>query len=420
MRLPTVPLSRTPETFTLETVIRIEDRVAAALFAYRALLTAARRRVLHLLAWVLIGLLTVIGYQTWQATEGEGLAAFAARLLSNLTGISGLPIPVVTVPLLVYFFAMPALARRRLRRWFKDEGLGSPTHGQYRFAAGGLVTTEGGGSSAIACRRVTGIAETPDHLFIRLKGIEDVIALPRRQIEAEQLDGLRLWAAACHVDGPDSDLLFIESEDDQQEPSRTMWPLRARFLPAEADRIALLDWQQERPGMRRQRRSALVNALIITALLPLAILILLWLLDPERVPFRYAAPLAVDIAATELWKWILGLWALVAIIAMTHSRMRRAHARQLGRALNADVPRYETEIRLSDAHVETLEDGLRTRWDWSAFDRVERLSDHLLLRRRAGDPLMLPLRVLGEGERERFERMALDRIANGRPLEGTL
>ena len=43
--------------------------------------------------------------------------------------------------------------------------------------------------------------------------------------------------------------------------------------------------------MRRRRRRGFLLAFVLTALLMPLIFALLWLLDPERVPLRYALPL---------------------------------------------------------------------------------------------------------------------------------
>lgn len=396
-----------PEPFVIEATITIEDRIAAALFTYRDLFATARRRVIYALAWVLIVLVLVIAFQAWGAVAKEGFGAFVTRFFSDLFGIPGLPIPVILVPTLAYYFSMSRRARARLRRWYRDEKLDRPFTGTYRCAAGGLVSAIADQTSAMACRRLNGIAETTDHVFVLLKDIEDVVALPKQQISSDQVEKLKQWASFCCVDGVGAAQPFA-AFDAVGEPL-----LSARFVPTEEDRTATLTWQQERPGMRRQRWRGFALAFVITALLPPLAVVFAWLLDPERVPLRYAAPLFAEMFVTDFWKWILGFWAIIGIIILLHPRMRRSHARQISRQLHKTIRYYETEFRFYADHLDVVQDGLHNRFAWSAFDRVERKDDYHLLCLHVGEPLTLPARAL-EGERlALFERIVKDHIDGG-------
>ncbi|CEJ13822.1 hypothetical protein BN1110_04146 [bacterium YEK0313] len=405
---PSVPLRReptAPDPLQIETTVTLEDRVAAALFSYHDLIAAARRRFLFMLAWLLVVLLAFLVFEA-RRRAGGGVEATARQFLSDVTGLAGLPVAIVAIPALLYSLLQPALARRRLRRWYRDEKLDQPFVLQCRFEPGGLVSTVAGQSSAIACRRIAGVRETATHAFVQLKDIEDVIALPLQSLSREERDGLRSWSSSCHAGAaaPPAGPELAPSA----EPIVTV-----RFALAEADRTAAVAWQQERPAMRRRRRRALAIALVVAAAaVPLA-LALWWLVDPDRVPLRFAAPLLAEMIVTDLWKPILGVWAIVGLVAALHPWLRRQHARQLGRQLHKRVQNYENEVRLSADRVDTLQDGLHNRYDWAAIDGIERQGDHVFLRLRQGEPLLLPMRAFDAAGLARFEQIVEEHGAAG-------
>jgi len=408
--LPAVPRSSEaapPEPFTIDATIALEDRIAAALFLYRDLFASARRRWLMVLAWIVIVLLLVIGFQAWGASGKDDLQAFAKRFFSDLTGIPGLPLPLILVPAAIYYFLQPVIVRRRLRLWYRDEKLDQPFIGQYRFEAGGLVSAAADHTSAIACRRLGGIEETAGHVFVQLKDIEDVIVLPKPQLSPDQVEKLKTWASFCHVDGLGSALPAPESEA-SGEPNLTI-----RFVPTETDRAATLTWQQERPGMRRRRWRGFATAFLVTAAIPPLVVIFAWLFDPQRVPFRYTWPLFAEMLVTDLWKWILGFWAIIGVITLLQPWIRRSHARQLSRQLHKRLRYYETEFRFYADHLDTIQDGLHNRFRWAAFDGFERKDDYFLLRQRLGEPLTVPMRALDGDRLAIFERLVEDRITAG-------
>jgi hypothetical protein len=401
--LPGLPAPTEP--FTVEAEIGLEDRIAAALFCYRDLFAAARRRMLHAFAWMFVMLFLMAGFQAWQASGGNGIGAFASFFGSQLFGFGGLPLLFVAALALAYGLAWPAIIRRRLRSWYRDEGLTRPFTGIYRFEPGGLWSSGPGQSSATACRRIAGVTRAREHLFIQLKDVEDAIALPLRTTSEEQVARVEAWAGSCHA-GAAHLQPFPEPEDrPAEEPI-----LAARFMRTEADRAAELDWQMERPGTKRRRRRGFALAFLVAALIPPLVVGFLWLIDPERVPLRHAFPLFVEMFATHFWQWVLGLWAVVAIVVAIHPRMRRRQARQIARQLQTRVQAYETEIRLFDDRFETVQDGLRSRFDWTGFARAERQKEHILLHRRQGEPLILPLRALEGGKLAIFDRIVDIRI----------
>lgn len=405
-----------PETFTVEAPLGLEDRIAAALFTYADLFAAARRRLLHLLIWVVLVLLALAYYSSWQESGHLGARTFLSRFGADLLGLGGLPILVVAVPMLAYYAVHPALVRSRLRRWYRDERLDRPVTNIYRFEPGGIAVTTAGGRSAFACRRIDGISEEPAHLFIRLRDIEDVFALPCRGLSEAQAAHIQSWAASCHAGGMAAARSFPELDT----PDERVPLLSARFELTETDRAAALGWQMERPGMQRRRRRGFVLAFLVTALIPPLVFGFLWLLDPERVPFRYAFPLFLEMFVSTFWRYVLGLWAIIVIGILLHPWMRRRHARQLGRQMQKRVQAYEHEVRLYDDGLEVWQDGFRGRFDWSGFERIERQGDHLVLLRRAGEPLILPLRALDGDKLAIFQRIADSRVGEGnhRPEAG--
>lgn len=405
--LPAVPRpseAASPEPFAIDATITLEDRIAAALFLYRDLFATARHRWLMVLAWIVIVLLFVMGFQAWEGSGKDGLQAFATRFFSDLIGIPGLPLPLILVPAAIYYFLQPVIVRRRLRLWYRDEKLDQPFTGHYQFEAGGLVSATADQTSVTACRRLGGIAETAGHVFIQLKDIEDVIVLPKPQLSPDQVEKLKVWASLCHVDGPGTTLPAPESET-SGEPNLTI-----RFVPTEADRAATLTWQQERPGMRRRRWRGFAMAFLVAAAIPPLLIVFAWLLDPQRVPLRYTAPLFAEMFVTDFWKWILGFWAIIGVIVLLHPWMRRSHARQISKQLHKRLRYYETEFRFYVDHLDTLQDGLHNRFRWAAFDGLERKDDYFLLRLRLGEPLTVPMRALDGDRLAIFERLVKDHI----------
>lgn len=406
-----------PEAFTIEATIGLEDRIAAALFAYADLFAAARRRLLHLLIWVVLALLAMAYYSSWQESGHLGIRAFLSRFGADLLGLGGLPILVVAVPMLAYYAVQPALVRSRLRRWYRDEKLDQPVTTTYRFEPGGVAVASPRGRSVLACRRIDGISEAPAHLFIRMRDVEDVFALPRSALSAQQIADIQAWVASCHVGGPGTARPFPELDT---PPHGHEALLSTRFEQTEDDRAVALGWQLERPGMRRRRRRGFILAFLVTALIPPLIFGFLWLLDSERVPLRYAFPLFLEMFASTFWRYVLGLWAIIAVIILLHPWMRRRHARQLARQMQKRVQAYEHEVRLYDDGLEVWQDGLCSGFEWAGFDHIERQGDHLILLRRRGEPLILPLRALDGDKLAIFQRIVDSHMGGGshRPEAG--
>lgn len=172
---------------SLTAPITLQDRIAAALFSYADMFGVARRRALYFLAWVVLALLGMLGFSSWRDSGEQGFGPFLSRFFHDLFGLDGVPILVVAIPVLIYYFRHPAIVRGRLARWCRDEGLDQTIHPLYHFQPGGLAVTLPGRKTAMACSRIQGIAETSEHLFIQLRNIEDVYALPRQALSDEQV-----------------------------------------------------------------------------------------------------------------------------------------------------------------------------------------------------------------------------------------
>lgn len=394
--------------FSLTAPIALQDRIAASLFSYADIFGAARRRALHILAWVVLALLVMLGFSAWRDSGEQGVGPFLSRFFHDLFGLDGLPILILAIPVLIYYFRHPAIVRGRLARWCRDEGLDQTILPVYHFEPGGLVVTLPGRKTAMACSRIQGIAETPAHLFIQLHNIEDVYALPRQALSGEQVARIKAWAASCHVGAPDA-----TRHPPQAAAPETAPPLlTTRFLLNQDDRAAAISWQIERPGMQRRRRRGFLLAFALTALLVPLIFVLLWLLDSERVPLRYALPLFGEMFTDSFWKITLGFWAFLAAVILLHPWSRRRHAYRLAGQMHRRMPAEEHEARLYDDRLEVWQDGWCNNFATADFDRIERQGEHLILLRREGEPLILPLRALDADQLALFERI-LTRGAGG-------
>ena len=395
-------------SFSLTAPITLQDRIAASLFSYADMFSAARRRSLRILAWVVLALLVVLGFSSWRNSGGQGFGAFASRFLHDLFGLNGLPILIVAIPMLIHYVRHPAIVRGRLARWCRDEGLDQTIHPVYRFEPGGLTLTLPGRKTVMACSRIQGIAETPGHLFIQLRNIEDVYPLARQALSSEQVARIEAWAASCHAGVPDA----AQRPPDSQTPDATPPLLTARFQLTVDDRAAAIAWQMERPGMRRRRRRGFLLAFVLTALLMPLIFALLWLLDPERVPLRYALPLFGEMFTDSFWQFTLGFWAFLAAVILLQPWSRRRHAYRLAERLHRRMPADEHEARLYEDRLEVWQAGWYNRFATAGFERVERQGEHLILLRREGEPLILPMRALNEDQLALLARI-LTRDANG-------
>lgn len=162
--------------------------------------------------------------------------------------------------------------------------------------------------------------------------------------------------------------------------------------------------------MRRRRWRGFAMAFLVAAAIPPLLIVFAWLLDPQRVPLRYTAPLFAEMFVTDFWKWILGFWAVIGVIILLHPWMRRSHARQISKQLHKRLRYYETEFRFYVDHLDTLQDGLHNRFRWAAFDGLERKDDYFLLRLRLGEPLTVPMRALDGDRLAIFERLVKDHI----------
>ncbi|MFP3743599.1 YcxB family protein [Achromobacter sp. SIMBA_011] len=403
---PVAPLDEAPgampaDGFSLTAPITLQDRIAAALFSYADMFGAARRRALYFLTWVVLALLGMLGFSSWRDSGEQGFGPFLSRFFHDLFGLDGVPILVVAIPVLIYYFRHPAIVRGRLARWCRDEGLDQTIHPLYYFQPGGLTVTLPGRKTAMACSRIQGLAETSEHLFIQLRNIEDVYALPRQALSDEQVARIKAWAASCHAGAPDA---TQHPPQARQAPEAAPPLLTTRFLLNQEDRAAAISWQIERPGMRRRRRRGFLLAFALTALLVPLIFVLLWLLDPERVPLRYAWPLFGEMFTDSFWKITLGFWAILAVIILLHPWSRRRHAYKLAGQMHRRMPAEEHEARLYDDRLEVRQDGWINSFATTGFDRVERQGDHLILMRREGEPLILPRRALDAEQLALFER----------------
>ncbi|GEM_PF-1686358 len=402
MRLPTVSYvkDKQPEqSFTIEVTIGIEDRIAGWFFTYKDLYAARRRRILYILLWLILVFTLLAGFSSWQKMDGGGIGAFSRQFKSGVFGLEFGPMFFVILPLLIYYLRLPAMIRRQLRQWYKAEHFDPAQNLVLRFEPGGLVANVHAQRAAISCRRLADLVDTPGYRIIRLMDVDDVYVLPLGQITPDQIEKLDQWAATCRADASGAQTQFTPAEL-ADEPEAI---LGMRFIRSATDRAALLAYQMERPVVRRQRRLGLIILLIAGLFIPIIAVIVAWFLDPSRVPVRYAAPLLLEMFFTDLWKWTLGLWAIIVAGALVHPRLRRAHARQLGAELHARIRTYEQEVRLHDEAVVVVEDGLYLRFEWVTFREYERVGDYAFLLRKDADIIQIPFSALNAEQQTLFE-----------------
>ncbi|CAM4333703.1 YcxB-like protein domain-containing protein [Bordetella tumbae] len=404
--IQTSEISASSETFVVESSIELPERLAGSLFVYADLFEAARRRLLHILFWVVLLLVVLIGFSSWQDSGDQGFGAFASRFGGKLFGLDGLVILLVVVPTLAYYAIQPMIFRRRLTRWCRDEQLDRPMAATYRFEPGGITAYTPGHCSAIACQRIIGLTEGDTHFFIRLKDIEDVLVLRRSALSDEQIARIKAWAASCQAGGAGEALDFHGLAD--QTGSQPL--MMVRFEQTAADRAIALGWQMERPSMRRRRRRGFALTFLLTALIWPAILVVFWLLDADRVPVRYAFPLFLEMLASSVWQYVLGFWAIIVAIIVLHPWARGRHAHRLAEQLHKRMRVYEQEVRLYEDRLDIWQEGLLNRFEMISFERIERRSEHFLLLQRVGEPVIVPLRAFDDDKQAAFERVVARRI----------
>jgi hypothetical protein len=379
------------------------------MFAYRDMVAATRRRLAIFVGVAVFVMLMISLGHAWTDGGKQDIGRLGPLFMREMTGGGGAAALFIAVPAAFYTLIYPALARRRMRRWFRDEGLDTPMTVRYDFTPGGLATSVPGHHSSIACRRIKALDETPQHVFITPTDIEDLLTLPKRELSAEELANLRRWSSFCQVDRPGAAL--VDPAPDAGGDSAP--DLAVRFVLTEADRATAIRRQQQRPGMRRRRRRSYVTSVVIAALFVPVLMLFLWALDSDRVPLRYAAPLYAEMFLTHFWKWALGLSGIVVMFALAQRFVLRWSARQLARTMQDRIKHYENAATCSADGVNTRQDGLSNHYDWTHFTRVEREGEHLFLCRRQGEPLLLPVRVLDSDQMMVFDRLVETHIGRG-------
>lgn len=399
-----------PGPFTVDTVVTIDDRIAAASYGYGNLLAASRRRMLMLQFWAGIVAVLLLGHTAWSQSRGEGLEGFAQEFADVLLGPSGLPLAFIVAWAGMTFLRHRKSAERRARRWLEDEGHDRPVSLSYRFEPGGLLVTARRQRQVVACRRIVGVSETPNHFFIGVKDFDDVLPLARHALAHEDEARIQAWAASCHVDGPGRTTAFegLAAEAGGETA------LSARFTVTATDREAALAWQWDRPAMKRRTRRSFARIFILFALLPPVVLCLGWLIDSDRVPLAYALPLLAEMLPGAFLYVTLPLWAMVGLIILAFPRIKRWEQRGYARHLQQRMQGYETEVRLAERGLQSAQDGLVSLVAWSDFSGIERRGEHFLLLRREEQPLIMPLRALTDAERTQFERIVTTRIEEAR------
>ena len=397
----------------LELAIRLtgEDRVAGAMHLYRDLIATRRRNVLIFTGIAL--LLIVVGQlsTSWGGRGRGDYALMGRNFLDALVGPTGALLVTFALAGGIAYAFFGTSTRRRLQRWYRNEGLFAATPCSYRLHEGGLDSSEPHHRSHIPAWRLGRLAEGADHLFIEIEGLDDLVALPKRDLSAEQQVQLQDWARYCIGQAASGD----PDVPEQAIPPADEAPLDLRFHLTPEDRTAAIIRQQERfwPRSRLLRRTAF--GLVFAVLLVPAVMLFLWSIDPDRVPFEFALPLFAEMAVKTFWPVTAGLCGVVLLGYATTPLFRRLYAKSLGKTLHQRVSDDEVRVLATAEGVESRQRGLRNRYDWAAFTGIERRGEHIFLALRHGDPLLLPMRVLNSDQMQLFDWLAARHI--GRPGE---
>lgn len=402
-----------PEPFTVETVVTLDDRVAAGLHASREIVRTGRRDQLKMQLSVGILILLLMAYGAWSESRSEGLEGFARAFWNSLVSPSGFIIGLIAIWSALLTLRYRKTCETQLRRWLRNEGHDRPTAVSYRFEPGGVIVTTTRGRECVACRRIMELSETAGHLLITLKDADDVHPLPRHALSGDDTLRIQLWARSCHLDGPGRNMPF---EVLSQAAGSEAVPA-ARFTLNETDREAAFDWQLNRPGVKRQSRRFFAFAFGLSAVLPPLFIGAGWLIDPDRVPLAYALPLLAEMMWAGFRSVTLPLWAMCALLMLASPKVRRWQVRRHARRFQRGMKARDIEVRPAAGGLETEQDGILSVFDWSEFTAYEQSKDHLLLLRRDRQPLVLPLRALHGDQREQFERVFATRIGGGREAD---
>ncbi|MGE7472936.1 YcxB family protein [Bosea sp. NPDC003192] len=400
-----------PPPFELAIALTGEDRVAAAMHLYRDLIARRRRNVLIVTGIALL-LIAVGQLSTSWGGRGRGDFALMGRnFLDALVGPTGILLAAFALAGGIAYVFFGASTRHRLRRWYRNEGLVAPMPCSYRLHDSGLDSNEPYHRSHIPAWRLRQLADGAEHFFIEIEGIDDLVALPKRDLSAEQQAQLQDWARSCigHAAAPAPGIR------EQSETPPAEEALDLRFHLTLEDRTAAVIRQQERfwPRSRLLRRTTF--GLVLALLLVPAVMLVLWSIDPDRVPFELALPLFAEMAVKTFWPISAALCGLILLGHFATPLFMRLNARSLARTLHQRVSDDEVRVLISPEGAASRQRGLESSYDWAAFTGVERRGDHIFVVLRRGDPLVLPVRVLNSDQMQLFDRLAATHI--GRPGE---
>lgn len=396
-----------PPPFELTIALTGEDRVAGAMHLYRDLIATRRRNIL---VFTGIALLLIAVGQLSTSWGGRGRGDFALmgrNFLDALIGPTGILLATFALAGGIAYALFGASTRHRLRRWYRNEGLFAATPCSYRLHEAGLDSSEPHHRSHIPAWRLRRLVEGGEHHFIEIEGVDDLVALPKRDLSAEQQAHLQDWARFCIGQAKPSDI--DASESSATDPaSGALLDLRFHLTPE--DRTAAVIRQQERfwPRSRLLRRTAF--GLVFALLLVPAVMLFLWSIDPDRVPFEFALPLFAEMAVKTFWPVTAGLCGLVLLGYVTTPLFMRLNAKSLGKTLHQRASDDEVRVTLSPEGATSRQRGLESRYDWAAFTGIERRGEHIFVLLRHGDPLLLPARVLNSDQMQLFDRLAATHI----------
>ncbi|AMB44643.1 YcxB family protein [Methylobacterium sp. AMS5] len=347
--------------------------------------------------------LALLGAVSAWATSG-GRRSLSA-LWRDLPGFDWLPLAaglgLIALALLANHALHPWFARRRVRALMGPPGGDGhdpgPVPVRYRLDGAGLTQTAPDLVSFVPWPRIGGLAEDRHHLFLTTQIGEVPIVLPKASLSAETLAGIRRWVEAC-ADRP-------APAPPPAEPETGPDSVRATMRLTAQERVPLILRSLENPWARRARLTGAAAWLLGLSLLYPALLLMLWAIDPYRVPLSDTLPLFAEMIASDFWKPAAFTAVVIAGFFAVHAYARRWFAGDLARRLEAEAPPGEAEIAIGETGIVTAKDGAHAHLGWPLFRGRAQAGDLMILPMRWDEVLPVPLRIFEPEARARAEAL---------------
>lgn len=165
------------------------------------------------------------------------------------------------------------------------------------------------------------------------------------------------------------------------------------YAPDDDEIIDMWEWQHERTSPRETevrphtRRSVWNFMTAMACLLAAAAWLYMRVSQGRDVQGELVAAIAVGLV----------IWALSSINGMRPGHLREARVQEYCKALKRQPQKFHNiRFRLDRTGVGWTDDDTRVEVAWKAFPAVHERGRVMILERREGDPIYIPLRHLGE------------------------